>query len=108
MDIDRVNRFKEVFTGTKDQNIEAFLERFETWCAKNGHDNNYKTRYFSFLLDGNAFTCWKSLPREVKNDFQQIKQRFLAYYAPTELPIDEQYEQLIEIKLKKGEMVQHY
>ena len=79
MELDRINRFKEVFTGEKSQNIEGFRERFETWCSKNDRGNDYKTRYFSFLLDGAAFTCFKSLPREVKNDYQRIKQQFLAY-----------------------------
>ena len=60
------------------------------------------------MLDRAAYTCYKSLPQEVKDNYQLIKQQFLAYFAPTELPIDERYEQLIDVKLKKGENVQHH
>ena len=78
MELERVNKFKEIFTGEKSQNIEAFLERFDTWCGKHGHENDYKTTHFSFLLDGAAYTCYKSLPQEIKDNYQLTRQQFLT------------------------------
>ena len=82
MDLERLSIFKEVFSGAKDQNIEAFFERFESWCNNHDHDNRYKVRNFVCCLDGPACTCYKSLPRTVKENYLLLKEQLLTYYAP--------------------------
>ena len=52
MDLERLSKFKEAFSGSKDQNIEAFFEPFESWCDNHDHDNRCKARNFVFCLDG--------------------------------------------------------
>ena len=37
-----------------------------------------------------------------------MKQDLITFYTPTKLPIDEQFEQLTELTMKKGEKVQTY
>ena len=51
MDLERLLKFKEVFSGSKDQDIEAFFDRFESWCHHHNHDHRYKVRNFIFCLD---------------------------------------------------------
>ena len=108
MDLERLSKFKEVFSGTKDQNIEAFFERFESWCRHHEHDHQYKVRNFVFCLDGAAYNCYKNLPRAIKEDYRLLKEQLLTYYAPTKLPVDEQFEQLTDLKMKKGDTVETY
>ena len=87
MDLERMAKLNEVFTGDKNQNIEAFFERFENWCENHHHNDGYKARYFVFCLDGAAYTCYKSLPQAVRDNYQQLKEQLITYYAPTQLPI---------------------
>ena len=103
MDLERLSRFKEVFSSSKDQNIEAFFDRFESWCRNHEHDNRYKVRNFVFCIDGAAYNCYKNLPRAIKEDYGLLKEHLLTFYAPTKLPVDEQLEELIELKMKKGD-----
>ena len=108
MDLERLEKFKEVFTGDKNQNIEAFFKRFESWCRKHGHDDIYKTQNFAFCLDGAAYTCYDSLPQATKDNYPLLKDQLITYYAPTQLPMDEQFEKLTDLKLRKGDSVQSY
>ena len=100
MDLERLSKFKEVFSGSKDQNIEAFFERFELWCRHHGHDHQYKVRNFVFCLDGAAYNCYKNLPRAIKEDYRLLKEQLLTYFAPTKLPVDKLFEKIIEPKMK--------
>ena len=99
-------KFKEVFTGEENQNVEAFFDRFESWCRNHGHGDRYKAEHFVFCLDGPAYTCYKSLPATTRNNYQLLKEQLITYYAPTQLPVEEQFEQLTDLKLKKGDTVQ--
>ena len=87
MDLKRLSKFKDVFSGTKDQNMEAFFERFESWCNNHDHDHRYKVRNLVFCLDGVAYTCYRSLPRTIKQDDLLLKDQLLTYYASTRLPV---------------------
>ena len=69
MDLERASKFKEVFTGAKEQNIEAFFDRFDLWCAKNGHTDEYKVENFVFCIDGPAYTVYKSLAKSTSTDY---------------------------------------
>ena len=106
MDLERPSKFKKVFSGLKDLNMEAFFECFETWCNNHDHGNLYKARNFVFCLDGAAYTCYKNLPRAIKDNYLMLKELLITYYAPTQLPVDEQFEQLTDLKLKKEDKVQ--
>ena len=63
-------------------------------------------RNFVFCLDGAAYNCYKNLP--IFLDCRLLKEQLLTYYAPTRLPVDEQFEQLTDLKMKKGDTVQTY
>ena len=65
-------------------------------------------RNFVFFLDGAAYNCYKNLPRVIKEDYRHLKEQLFTYYAPTRLPVDEQFEQLTDLKMKKGDTVQTY
>ena len=91
MDLERLSKFKEVFSGAKDQNIEAFFNRFESCCNNHDHDNRYKVRNFVYCLDGAACTCYESLPMTGKENYLLLKEQLLTYYAPTRLPVEEQF-----------------
>ena len=108
MELERAAKFKEIFSGNKDQNIEAFFDRFELWCDKHGHHDDYKAANFVLCLDGPAYSVYKSLDEDVRQDYQTMKKDLITFYAPTKLPADEQFEQLTELTLKKGERVQTY
>ena len=103
MDMERAAKFKEVFSGDKGQNIEAFFDRFDLWCDRNGHSDECKAKHFVFCLDDPAYSAYKSLDQKVKDDYQLMKQDLITFYTPTKLPIDEQFEQLTELTMKKGE-----
>ena len=94
MDLEGVRKFKEVFNGDKKQNVEAFFERFDLWCETNGHNDAYKAKNFVFCLGGEAYSVYKSLDENVRKDYQALKRDFITFYAPTKLPIEEQYEHL--------------
>ena len=53
-------------------------------------------------LDGPAYSVYKSLDDEVRQDYQTMKKDLITFYAPTKLPVEEQFEQLTELNLKKG------
>ena len=108
MDLERLSKFKEVFSGSKDQNIEAFFQRFESWCDHHNHDHRYKVRNFVFCLDGAAYKCYKNLTRAVKEDYPLLKEHLLTYFSPTLLPEEEQFEQLIDLRMKEGDKIQTY
>ena len=107
-EMDRIARFKETFSGKDGQNIEAFFDRYDLWCAKNGHDKEYKTQHFFLLLDDPAYGAYRSLDQSVKSDYDLMKRDMITFYTPTKLPIDEQFEQLTELNMKKGDKVQTY
>ena len=108
MDLERAQKFKEIFSGSKNQNVEAFLDRFDRWCTNQNHGNDYKTRNFILCLDGEAFTAYKSLPAEIKNDYNALRRQLIEYYAPTCLPSDEQYERINNMKMKRTDSVQSF
>ena len=37
-----------------------------------------------------------------------MKEKLLTYYAPTQLPVDEQFKQLTDLKIKKGDKVTYF
>ena len=96
-DLERVRKFNETFNGDKRQNIEAFFDRFDLWCETNGHDDAYKAKYFVFCLEEPAYSVYKSLDENVRKDYQALKRDLITFYAPTKLPIEEQYEQLLKL-----------
>ena len=108
MELDRAHKFKEIFSGTKNQNVEAFFDRFDRWCENQGHDDRYKIRNFVLCLDGVAFTSYKNLPQETKDDYDALRAVMISHYAPTRLPVDEQYQQLKDMKMKKTDTVQSF
>ena len=69
MEMERIAKFKETFSGNKGQNIEAFFDRYDLWCEKNGHSKDYKTQHFFLLLDDPAYGAYKCLDQSVKNDY---------------------------------------
>ena len=74
MDLERVAKFKEVFSGDKGQNIEAFFDRFDLWCENNGHTDAYKTKNFVMCLNDPAYSAYKSLDQSVRNNYDLMKQ----------------------------------
>ena len=52
--------------------------------------------------------AYKSLDQSIKNDYDLMKRDMITFYTPTKLPIDEQFEQLTELTMKKGDDVQTY
>ena len=71
MDLERASKFKEIFTGAKGQNVEAFFDRFDLWCAKNGHTDDFKVKSFVFCIDGPAYSVYKSLDSSVRNNYPE-------------------------------------
>ena len=69
MELERAAKFKEVFSGSKDQNIEAFFDRFELWCDNHGHGDDFKAANFVLCLDGPAYSVYKSLDEEIRQDY---------------------------------------
>ena len=55
----RALKFNEVCTGAKEQNAEVFFVRFDLWCLKNGHSDEYKVEIFVFSIDGSAYTVYE-------------------------------------------------
>ena len=92
MDLERASKFKEVFTGAREQNIEAFFDRFDLWCAKNGHTDEYKVENFVFCIDGPAYTVYKSLAKSVRTDYPELKRFLITCYGPTRLPAEDEFE----------------
>ena len=72
------------------------------------HKDDYKAKNFVFCLEGAAYSVYKSLDENVRKNYQALKRDFITFYAPTKLPIEEQYEQLAELKMKQDERVQTY
>ena len=79
MDLEWLSKFKKVFSCSKDQNKEAFFERFESWCNNHNHDNRYKANNFVFCLDGAAYACYKNLPWAIKEKYLLLKEQLLTY-----------------------------
>ena len=50
--VDGATRFKEKFSGTGQQNIKAFLTRFDRFCENQGHSDPFKCDQMDFILDG--------------------------------------------------------
>ena len=65
-DLERVTKFKEVFTGDKNQNIEAFYGRFESWCRSHGHNDRYKSPPHSSWWMDNSNSSQTSDSRKVR------------------------------------------
>ena len=108
MELERALKFKEVFSGDKSQNIEAFFDRFETWCAKQGHNDEYKLQNIVFCLDGPAYNSYKTMAPELKNNYATLKKELTTYYSHTKLPFDKQYQQVQTLKMKETETVQGF
>ena len=108
MDLERALKFKEVFSGDKSQNIEAFFDRFETWCAKQGHNDDYKLQNIVFCLDGSAYTSYKTMTPELKTNYAALKKELTLYYSHTKLPDDELFQRLRTIKMKETDTVQNF
>ena len=108
MELERARKFKDVFSGEEGQNIEAFFDKFEKWCMNQGHDDEYKLQNIIFCLDGSAYTSFKTMAPELKSSYPSLKKELITYYAPTKLPVDEQFQQVQELKMKKTETVQTF
>ena len=102
MDLERASKFKEVLTGAKEQNIEAFFDRFDLWCTKNGHTDEYKVENFVFCIDGPAYTVCKSLARSIRTDYPELKRFLITCYGPTRLPAEDEFEKLLGLTFRKG------
>ena len=108
MELERALKFKEVFSGDKSQNVEAFFDRFETWCAKQGHDDNYKLQNIVFCLDGSAYTSYKTMAPELKNNYANLKKELVTYYSQTKLPDDQLFQHLNTLRMQKTDTVQKF
>ena len=106
--VDGATRFKEKFSGAGQQNIKAFLTRFDRFCKNQGHSDPYKCNQMDFILDGEAHDAYISLSDETKSNYPALRKQMITIFGPARLPPGESYQKVFKMKKEEGESVQNY
>ena len=102
-------RFREKFSGENNQNITAFLARFDKYCKNNRHPDKLKCEQMEVILDGEAHDAYDSFSDETKNDYQLLRKHLITIFGPAKLPPGESYQKLFNLKMDDNSTVQaHY
>ena len=96
------------FKGSEGENIEAFISKFDQFCAINGKNDRYKTQVFPTLLDGRAYTLYQDLSPDLQQDYPALINQMKQYFAETPLPPLHAYETLYTQKMADSETVQKF
>ena len=100
--------FNQTFSGKVDEDIDAFLSKFDRFCDINYRDKAYKLQTFPLLLDGRAYTLYQELPDEIQQDYTTLTANMKQYFATTVLPPLHAFETLYSQKMANTETVQQF
>ena len=104
-----VGRFKTPpFRGTKDENINAFFNKFDRFCAANRKDYEYKSQTIPLHFDGRAFAIYETFPDHVKDDYDSIVEHMKNYFEAATLPPLQAFEKLHTLKKGSLQTVQEF
>src|SRR5271170_5110176 len=71
----------ETFAGKDDEDIDAFLERFEDMCVINDVAENKRTANLRYRMKDGAETFIRSLNRESQEDYETLKAAIVVRYG---------------------------
>lgn len=74
----------DMFSGSKEDDWEAWLTHFETCAILNKWEGVTKAQFLSVRLKGTAQRSLQELPVDVRNDFDQLKTALTAKFLPGE------------------------
>ena len=70
------------FKGTKNEDPEKFVKKFDRLAAYGGWDEAKKLQVFPLLLDDKAFDFYEASSQDTKTNYDALKKAFIAHFEP--------------------------
>lgn len=96
------------FSGIPGEDFDAFLSKFNSFCAVNNKPLDYKVKKLPFVLSGRAYKIYDSLSPALKENFDGLCQELRLHFGHLNLPSDIAHQKLQALKMFPGSSVQDF